>query len=168
MTSLTSWHRFLDALGPAATARLALRPPATEAAIVGAETLFERALPPAYRALLAYADGQEPAGTPLFPEARLLPVAQVVEHWLTQGQFVIPEWDALPVEAELAVRPIVFHPTRIPIAADYLGAGPLIDLWPGPAGTAGQLIQLVSECDFEVLAPSLDVYLARRADELAR
>ena len=36
-----------------------------------------------------------------------------------------------------------------------------IDLSPGPKGTAGQVIALVSECDFEVVAPSFDAFLER-------
>jgi cell wall assembly regulator SMI1 len=194
-----TWQRLVDALGPDA-ARLALRPGASEAAIAGAETLFERALPADYRALLAIADGQDPdafalaertpsvdigatlsrdgsisrpvdiAEQPLAlfdPDAFLLPIAKVIEQWLYFGKFVVREWEHEPVDDDAVVRPFVFHPTRIPIAVDYLGHGPLLDLWPGPAGTVGQVIQLVSECDFEVLAPSLDDYFTRRAASVA-
>lgn len=163
-----TWQRFVDALGHEA-AKLALRPGASEAAIAGAETLFERPLPADYRALLAIADGQEPTGLAVFdPDTQLLPLAQVIEQWLRLARFVVREWDAMPVEPDMVVRPFVWHPTRIPIAADDLDAGPFLDLWPGPAGTVGQVITLVSECEFEVIGTSLDDYFARRADAIVR
>lgn len=164
---MSGWKRLVDALG-ADAASLALRPPASEAAIVGAETLFERALPADYRALLAIADGQEDGGLSLFEsDAVLLPIAKVIEQWLFNAKFVVREWDSEPVDATAAARPFVWHPTRIPIAADYLGHGPFLDRWPGPAGTAGQVITLVTECDFEVIGTSLDDYFTRRAASIA-
>lgn len=164
---MTGWEQLVAAVGADATA-LRLHPPASEAAIAGLETLMECRLPADYRALLAIADGQDDDGFAIFdPDCTLLPIARVIEQWLFHGKFSVAEWDQLPVEATLAVRPIVWHRTRIPIAADYLGHGPFLDLWPGPAGTVGQVIQLVSECDFEVLAPSLDDYFTRRAASVA-
>jgi cell wall assembly regulator SMI1 len=163
---VTGWQRLVDVLG-ADAAKLALRPPSSEAAIVGAETLFERALPVDYRALLAIADGQDEGGLALFdPEALLLPIAKVIEQWLYTAKFVVRELDFEPVAPDMAVRPLVWHPTRIPIAVDYLGHGPFLDLWPGPAGTVGQVITLVTECDFEVIGASLDDYFSRRAAAL--
>lgn len=178
---MTGWQRYLAALdarceasaigrtvGDGGRAALKLRPPATEAEIAGIETLLERELPTDYRALLAIANGQDDDGLAMFePDCRLLAIDEVIEQWLHHGKFVVREWDASPVDPDMAVRPFVWHPTRIPFAADYLGQGPFLDLWPGPAGTVGQVIELVSECDFEVAAPSLDAYFARMASQLS-
>jgi cell wall assembly regulator SMI1 len=161
-----TWRRLLDALGSDAE-KLALRKGASETAIVAAETLMNVRFPADYRAWLAIADGQEDDGLALFePDARMLSLAQVMEAWVQNAQFVVEEWDDDPVTPEMLVRPCVWHPTRIPIAADYLGHGPFLDLLPGPAGVIGQLIQLVSECDYEVIATSLDDYFS--ADQLER
>jgi cell wall assembly regulator SMI1 len=160
-----SWQRLVDALGDA-VAQLKLNAPASEAAIVGAETLFERTLPADYRALLAIADGQDEGGIAIFPtDGTLLPLAKVIEAWLANGAFVVREWDSEPVDPRMLVRPLVWHPTRIPIGMDASGqSGPFLDLWPGPRGTEGQLITLVSECDFAVIGTSLDDYFTRMAN----
>lgn len=53
------------------------------------------------------------------------------------------------------------HPARIQFAGnpDFPSEGGLfVDGVPGPAGTAGQVIVTVSECDFKVLAPSLTAF----------
>lgn len=164
---MRTWRRLLEVLGADADL-LGLRKGASETSIVAAETLMNVRFPADYRAWLAIADGQDDDGLALFDDdVRMLPLAKVMEAWVNNAQFVVEEFDDEPVTADMAVRPCVWHPTRIPIAADYLGNGPLIDLLPGPAGIAGQLIQLVSECDFDVIATSLDDYFTKRADELA-
>jgi cell wall assembly regulator SMI1 len=157
----------IDVLGPVAES-LSLRKGATETAIVAAETLMNVKLPADYRAWLAISDGQEDGGLALFDgDCRMLPLDQVLAAWVYNAQFVVEEWDDEPVTDDMHVRPYVWHPTRIPIAADYLGNGPFLDLRPGPAGVAGQIIGLVSEHEFEVIASSLDEYFVRRAEELA-
>lgn len=163
---MESWQRLLDALGPA-EARLGLRPPATEAAIAGAETLFERALPADYRALLAICDGQDGPQSVLPSGGLLLPLARVVEAWLQCSKHMVPEWDAESVPPDVRVRPLVWHPTRIPIGEDGNGMpDPFLDLAPGPRGTVGQVIALVSECDFVVVGESLADYFLRTANLL--
>ncbi len=59
-------------------------------------------------------------------------------------------------------------PKRIPIAADPYGDGIIsyLDLIPGPKGKEGQLITLVTECDYVVLDESFHKALDRYAQLL--
>jgi cell wall assembly regulator SMI1 len=162
---MESWRRLITALGDAAP-RLRLRPPATEAAIAGAEALFERPLPAPYRAWLAIADGQEPDALSVLPQGGwFYPLATVVETWLGEAKFHVRELDDEPAPPDALVRPVVFHPTRITIGGDELALRePVLDLWPGPRGTVGQVLSLVSECDFAVIGTSLDDLFTRTAN----
>ena len=59
---------------------------------------------------------------------------------------------------------LVYHAHRVPIVSSSLHDYYMhVDLAPGPAGAVGQLLLLSSECDFEVLAPSLGALLDRYA-----
>jgi cell wall assembly regulator SMI1 len=57
---------------------------------------------------------------------------------------------------------------RIPIAGTpyWDGDSTFIDLDPGPEGTPGQVITMISECDFVVLGPSFEHALARWVSSL--
>lgn len=78
---MESWEQLVAALGDA-TPRLRLRPGANESQLVAAEAELGVALPPAYRAWLRIADGQERGGLALFPHcAWFAPLEEVVAFW---------------------------------------------------------------------------------------
>lgn len=160
---MEGWTRLVRALGPAA-ADLALRPPATETDLVATEVMLGRPLPPAYRAFLATANGQEASGLSILPRGGwLVSHDRVIGQWTHERGFDLdPEdYDDAPGEADEAIRPFVFHPRRITIGGWHFldGDNTLLDLIPGPAGRPGQLITSVSECEFAVIGESFDAFL---------
>lgn len=63
------------------------------------------------------------------------------------------------------VRAVVFDPGRVPVSGMpyWTGDSVFFDFVPAPAGVSGQLIKLVSECDFVVLGDTWGQVLERYA-----
>lgn len=161
--AMEAWTRLIRALGPAA-AELGLRPPATETDLVATEVMVGHTLPADYRAWLAIANGQDSTGLSILPRGGwLVQHDRVIEQWTHERGFDLDgdDYDAAPGEHEERVRPFVFHPRRITIGGWELldGDNTLIDLVPGPAGTKGQIVVSVTECDFEVIGASFGAFL---------
>jgi cell wall assembly regulator SMI1 len=88
---------------------------------------------------------------------RLAPLAQIVEPWRDeQERAQDDEESSCPVTEGGRFRNVLWHSRRIPIAGSpyWDGDNTYLDLVPGPRGTSGQLVTMVTECDFTVLAPS--------------
>lgn len=68
------------------------------------------------------------------------------------------------------VRWLVYHPRWIATGAgnDFSGGNRILDLALGPTGTAGQLIEMVSESEAVVRAESLSAYFDAIATKLER
>ena len=169
------WTR-LEALAKRAGQTLALRPGASEAAIAAAEGAMSLSFPPDFRASLLLHDGQDGGPTAhdqeqLFPWmagcSPLAPLDAIVQQWTDEK----PWFDDTeqPIELEDGrLYSSVFHPKRIPIAGTpfWDQDNTHLDLYPGPNGTVGQLITLVSECDFVVLGTSFEDALRAYVDGL--
>lgn len=160
---MEAWSRLVRALGPAA-AELALRPRATETDLVATEVMLGHKLPADYRAWLAIADGQTTTGLSILPRGGwLISHDRVIEQWTHERGFDLDgeDYDDAPGEDDERVRPFVFHPRRITIGGweSLDGDNTLIDLVPGPAGTEGQIMTFVTECDFEVIGTSFAAFL---------
>ena len=166
---MEAWKRLTTALG-AHAAKLQLRPGASAKAIKVAERKIGQRLPEDYRAWLAIADGQEVGGLSIMPNGNwLISLARMLETWEWERRFDLDDYDSIAgAQDRERIRSFVFHPGRLVVAGsrflDY--DNNLLDLVPGPAGTAGQLIVFVTECDYVVLAPSLTAYFDRVADLL--
>ena len=170
---MDSWTHLVRALGPAAD-QLALRPPATETDLVATEVMLGTPLPPDYRAWLAIADGQEDRGLSILPRGGwLISHHRVIEQWTHERGFDLDPEDYEDTEEDDdadRVRWFVFHRRRITIGGWHFldGDNTVLDLIPGPRGTSGQLLTLVSECDFEVIGTSLGAYFERLAQLVER
>jgi cell wall assembly regulator SMI1 len=141
---------------------IGFRPPAEPSSLDAYERELGVALPDDLRALWLLHDGQDGEG--LWLPAPFLSVAQSRALRDEHCGFVVHEWLERTLDADPRQRDCVYHPRRVPLAASDLGDHYVhVDLAPGPAGTCGQVIELVSECDFEVLAPSLGALLERYA-----
>lgn len=153
---------------------LDLAPGLSEEALTAAEAKLGAPLPAGYRASLALHDGQTSfasggRGLPWMAGcAPLAPLAKVLEQWAEVQSLAaeFPPPDAL--EDADRVRSGTYRAQRIPIAGTpyWDGDTTYLDLDPGPAGTSGQLITLVSECDFVTLGPSFESALARWVEAL--
>jgi len=162
------WSRILSCLGEHAST-LSLRPGASDAQIAEAEVALGVELPPDYRAWLRLHDGQDhvenqiewlPAG------GRLLPLAVTVARWRDEQEWVEPDDEGYQYEQDdMRIRCVVQHPRRIVVAGNQWGDGDntYLDLIPGIAGTVGQVIVAVTECDFEVVGSSFLDFLERWA-----
>lgn len=116
-------------------------------------------LPEDYKALLRLANGQLGQDTePLtFPPDGLtfLSIDDVVREWNEQAAYYDDEASEEP-EFQERVRYVLYHPGRIPVAANVSATKYLfIDYVPGPTGHAGQLVVNRDEFECEVVAESL-------------
>lgn len=139
------------------------RPPATASAIAAAEDAMKISFPEDFRASLLVHDGEDDYdGDPMrfhwMPGCdRLAPLAQIVEQWRDERDRVQDEEeDSCLVTEDGRFRNLLWHSKRIPIAGSpwWDGDNTYLDFVPGPEGAAGQLVTMVTECDFVVLAPS--------------
>jgi cell wall assembly regulator SMI1 len=147
-----------------------LAPGAAPDAIAAAEQAMGLTFPPDFRASLLLHEGQTTFGdgsAPSFPWLpgcpQLAPLRQIVsQHKEIQGLAdEYPPPDAFDDGRRL--RAGTYRKGRIPIAGTpwWDGDSTYIDLDPGPEGTPGQIITMVSECDFVVLGQSFEDALAR-------
>lgn len=162
------WRR-LGAIADRAGAPLQLNPGLPEDTIAAAEATLGLTLPPGYRASLALHDGQATFanGEPSLPWmpgcAPLAPLAAVLEQW-AQLQELAAEYPP-PDDTQHGdrIKSGTYRTRTIPIAGSQYWDGDTtyVDLDPGPAGAAGQLITMFTECDFVALGPSFEAALAR-------
>jgi cell wall assembly regulator SMI1 len=172
VAAMEAWTRLVRALGPA-SGELALRAPATETDLVATEVMVGHKLPPEYRAWLSVANGQETTGLSILPRGGwLISHDRLIEQWTHERGFDLDaeDYDAAPGEDDELVRPFVFHPRRLTIGGWHFldGDNTLIDLIPGPAGTEGQVMTFVTECDFEVIGASFGALIESIAQLVER
>ena len=160
----------IQSWGAARGLSLRLRPPATSEAIAKTEEAWGLPFPADYRELLLIADGQEdePEFPWLFECEPLAPLARIIEQ-IAELKELAEEFPAVgPDTNDGFVVSTIYHARRLPICGTpyFDGDTGYLDLAPGHAGTAGQIITLVTECDFVVLGTSLAHSLERYADAL--
>ena len=150
---------------------LALRPGASPQAIAALEKAGGMALPDDLRASLLAHNGQDDDAEPVrFPGCGFFgSVESILSPWTDLAELE-EEYGGPSGEYEDGDRidNIVFCARRIPIAGapHWDQDNTYLDFVPGPKGNAGQVIQLVTECDFVVLAPDLRTYFERLAKTL--
>ena len=146
MDSATVWSRLKGALAPLVpTIPESLGPPATDAGLNTLSTRTGRQLRDTLSALYDTHDGQSDDAPGLFVGLRFLPAAEAAEEWSRWSDMIQQDPSlvtdiAVTSQPDGAVRPVYFSDGWIPIATDGTGNGVAVDLDPGPAGTAGQLI----------------------------
>lgn len=163
------WNRLIDALGDAA-AQLKLGPGATPRAIKAAEQELGFALPDDYRAWLAIANGQALHGLSILPNGGwLISLERLLDQWRYERGHDLEDADYAAIDVTQdrdRIRSFIFHPRRLVIggAAHLDYDNTLLDLIPGPAGTVGQVIVFITECDYVTLAPGLGAFFDRVAE----
>ena len=145
---------------------LKLRPGASEKDIAAAEKAMKLEWPADLRALYLAHDGQESGATLEWMPgcSPLQPLSAIVERWKEERDMEEDDEGAKDEDAEDAkLLDCLWHPKRIPIAGTqwWDGDNTYVDLAPGSKGKKGQLITFVTECDIEVLAPSLRAAMER-------
>ncbi len=142
---------------------LRLRKGNTEAEIAKAEKLMNLKFPNDFRKYLLTHNGQED-GRNRGPWL-LGSLAEIIEQWKYERE-VEEEYIEISGE-EYIENDTIQNRLNCPQWIPFLGAPywdqdiAYVDLSPGPNGTMGQVIALVSECDFEVIAPSFNAFLER-------
>lgn len=160
----------IEAWAQGVGASLKLRKGLAEGDLAKAEKTLGRELPRAYRELLLFADGQE--DDPSFPWMpgcdRLAPLESVVAQAGDERELA-EEYPPPDEETEDGLLRVGrYHADRLPIAGSAYWDGDVtfLDFAPGTKGKAGQLVTMVTECDFVVLGGDLGTALARYADAL--
>lgn len=134
------------------------------------EATLNVTLPADYKAFLRCANGQREQETEFltFPPEGLtfLGVDDVLREWSEQAEYYDDEADEEP-RFEEKVRYVLYHPGRIPIAANFSATKYLfLDYVPGPVGRVGQLVVNRDEFDCEVVADSVTELLGRYVSAL--
>jgi cell wall assembly regulator SMI1 len=173
------WRRLETWVASTGAPTLALAPGASEKAIAAAEKTMKLAFPPDVRASLAIHDGQTfEVGAPVFPWMPgcppMLSIARIVERWKEEQDLAAkkqPKKEFLDATGKL--KGGVYRTGRIPLAgpADPRrrdGERTFLDMDPGPAGTKGQLITMVSATDFVVIDASFAAAFERWVNVLER
>lgn len=156
---------------------LRLRPGASEEAIASLEKAGGMALPDDLRASLLAYDGQDTNAEPVrlcgcgfFGSA-----ASIASQWRDESEMAAEEAEEEEEDGRTQVYDdgdrvdtVLFSSERIPFAgAPYWDQdNSYLDFIPGPAGTRGQVIQRVTECDYVVMASDLRTYLEGMADAI--
>lgn len=164
-----AWRTIEDWFAKEAPGALILRPPASAAQIEAAEAAFGRALPDDYKASLLIHDGQEPnEELSWLPAQWLAPLDACLAAWQDQRDFDEDDPDLDDLDEDEKVRGVLSHPSRFPVMGSELWDYDqvFLDYIPGPSGADGQLVALVSECDFELVAGSFAMFLGRYAELL--
>jgi cell wall assembly regulator SMI1 len=168
-----AWQRLEAYVAAIGAPPLRLAPGASARAIAAAEKEMKLTFPPDFRASLLLHDGQVPAESrderrfPWMPGCgRLAPLAEIVAAWQELQRLAAkvkrPEPDPNP-----RLKGGVHRTGRIPIAA--LGDGAtFLDLDPGPAGAAGQLVTTVGKRDLVVIDTGFGAALERWVSALER
>jgi cell wall assembly regulator SMI1 len=169
-----SWRR-LESWAAANSGRsLDLLPGASEITIAAAEEKMGLVFPPGFRASLLQHDGESSFSSgasksfPWMPGCPPLAPLDRMHFFWKELQGLAAEYPQDGYDNDDRTRAGVYRSGRIPIAGTPYWDGDTVylDLDPGPAGTPGQLICTVTECDFVVLADSFEVALERWVNAL--
>jgi cell wall assembly regulator SMI1 len=174
------WRRLETWVTSTGAPPLALNAGATEKAIAAAEKTMKLVFPPDFRASLAVHDGQAPNPTdatngqvfPWMPGCPpLLSVARILERWKEEQELAAKrqpkkEW----FDAGGKLKGGVYRTGRIPVAGPVRrdSERTFLDMDPGPSGTRGQLITMVSAADFVVIDASFAAAFERWVNVLER
>lgn len=158
----------IEAWAQANDTSLQLRPAATEQELRAAEVELGVQFPEEYKTFLLLHDGQEDGASMPWSLGReqLRPLSAVLEQWRYEQDFVADAVDGLDESETFHLA--LHHPRRIPIAGTqwYDGDTTYLDFHPGPKGRPGQILGLVSECDFEVFGTDIASMLEEHARRL--
>jgi len=92
-------------------------------------------------------------------QVKLLSCKEIIRLWNYQQEYASDDYYD-EFHDKNRVRGMIEHKTRIPIAEQEDGGFISIDNDPGPKGTKGQIIFLVDECEFIVLADSFKEFIS--------
>jgi cell wall assembly regulator SMI1 len=156
------WARLEAWVAAAGAPPLALGKPATDKAIKAAGKQLGLSFPADVRASLRLHDGQTAKHTfPWLPGCPpLYALDAIVAEHARLARAAKPKTESCDATNRVRSGP---RPGRIPLAD-----GTYVDFEPGPAGTAGQLIALVSKTDFVLIDVSLTAALERWVTVLER
>ncbi|MPY68287.1 hypothetical protein F8S09_16650 [Deinococcus sp. SDU3-2] len=146
--------------------RAHVRAGVTSAALDAAETSLGFPFPQEVRDTYQAADGQDAPLPGVLLGLTWLPLDEVVrEHaaWLE----LAADDASLTSRPAGAVQPVTFSARWLPFASDGAGNGLAVDLDPGPAGKAGQIITYgPDERERLVLAPNLPAFFCWVAEQI--
>lgn len=140
---------------------LGLNEGATSEEIYAIEKTTGYALPESFKLWLSKVNGQDHGTLRFLPDhVTMISCAEIIQQWKAERDY---DADTAEFYDEYQdkdrIRQTILHPSRIPIANQDGAWSIYIDNDPGPEGTVGQLIYIVNECDYIVLAESFDAFL---------
>jgi cell wall assembly regulator SMI1 len=135
---------------------------ADESQISKIESVIKQTLPEDFKLFLSYINGQRNENFFFLPEqVKLLSCKEIISGWKEEDEYAEDSDEFYnDFQNDDKIRGSVFLKSRIPIAAQEDGGKIYIDNDPGPKGKVGQIIFLVDECDFIVLADSFREFIS--------
>lgn len=148
---------------------LKLRPPASPDRIAALQSVVGRTLPASFVESLALHDGQAADAGVTWLGGWLGSIDDIIVHYGRQHAAAPRDEEGFGLFDESErLRAVIVDRDRIAVSGMpfWTGDNVLLDFIPGPRGVEGQVIKLVSECDFVVLGASWGEMLTRYADHL--
>lgn len=159
MTSTELFIKNIESFGYSVS-ELGFSPGASQEQISEVENLIQHTLPYDYKCILQNINGQHSDKFYFLPdEALLFSCEEIINAYKGQIEYFddgIEFYDKYQFNNK--IRSNIWSASRVPIAGRdgyYLS----LDFDPGPNGTIGQVIFLINECDFVVLAPGFKDFL---------
>lgn len=139
---------------------LGIKSGASNEQIDSLEIQIKQRLPESYKYFLGKINGQKNDNFYFLPDqSLLLSIEEIIIEYKAQSEYFEDSLEFYnDFQCADKVRCTVFSETRIPIAGRdgyYL----FLDFDPGPKGAIGQIIYLINECDFVVLAQSFHEFI---------
>lgn len=132
------------------------------------EKITGQIIPDDLRQFLSKINGQFNENFYFLPDqVKLLSCQEIIEEWTQEKDYADDTADFYnEFQFEDKVRCTIYHQTRIPIAMQEGFGIFYIDYDPGPNGTTGQIIYLVNEYDFVVLADSFGEFIQKYIENM--
>lgn len=141
---------------------LGFSPGASNEEIKAIETVTGQVIPDELKLFLSYINGQNTVDFYFLPDqVRLFSCQEIIDEW-NEEQVYAPDTEEFynQFHYEDKIRNTIYHSTRVPFASQEGFGIVCIDNDPGPRGKAGQIIYLINECDFIVLADSFKEFIS--------
>jgi len=141
---------------------------ASKEEIYNIEKITGQIIPNDFKLFLSKINGQFNENFYFLPDqVKLLSCQEIIDEWTQEQDFAADTaefYDEFQFDDK--IRCTIYHSTRIPFAMQE-GFGILfIDNAPAPNGKIGQIIYLINECDFVVLADSFYEFIEKYIENM--
>ncbi len=143
---------------------------ASETEIETIETETGQTLPDELKQFLSTINGQNNEDFYFLPDqVRLFSCEEIIDEWKQEQEYADDSTEFYDqYQNDDKIRCTIYHKSRVPFAGQEGFGIVCIDNDPGPKGKKGQIIYLIDECDFIVLADSFNELINLYIDRMQK